>query len=139
MKNLTYSIEINASKKKVWDVMLQPDTYKEWTSVSWPGSHYEGKWAKDENIRFVTPGGGGTMANIIELKPREHILAEHVAVIDGNGAEDRSSDVAAGWIGTLEEYTFTERNGKTTLKVDIKTSPAWVDMFNEAGRPLWRI
>src|SRR3712207_8485703 len=43
----------------------------------------------------------------------------------------RSSDVAKGWIGTTESYTFTERNGKTTLTVEINTNPEWASMFND--------
>jgi hypothetical protein len=42
--------------------MLRPEMYKEWANVSWRGSYYEGKWAKGETIRFISPGHGGTMA-----------------------------------------------------------------------------
>ena len=44
MKNLTFSAAIDAPKKKVWDVMLNPETYKTWTGVAWPGSYYVGEW-----------------------------------------------------------------------------------------------
>jgi uncharacterized protein YndB with AHSA1/START domain len=71
MKKLEFKIDINATAKKVWDTMLAPDTYKEWVSVSWPGSDYKGKWAKDEKIRFHGEGQGGTLAIIDEIKPYE--------------------------------------------------------------------
>ena len=131
MKKLEFKIEIAADKQKVWDTMLNPKTYKEWVSVSWPGSIYEGNWKQGENLRFLSPGQGGTMATVVELRPAEYLLARHIAVINSDGTEDRDSDIAKGWIGTTESYTFTETNGKTKLRVEINTPPDWEKMFTD--------
>ena len=133
MKNLEYNIQIAAGKQKVWDVMLAPDTYRQWTDVSWPGSRYEGSWEKNKDLRFVSgeQGGGGTLATLTECRPHDYLLAKHVAIINADGSEDRTSDAAKGWVGTTESYTFEERNGKTNLKVEIKTAPEWADMFDD--------
>lgn len=131
MKHIEFTTQIAADKQKVWNTMLQPETYKQWTSVSWPGSTFDGRWDKGENLRFVSPGQGGTMATVLENVPYESILAKHVAVINPDGSEDRSSDVAKGWIGITERYTFTERNGKTTVRVAIETRPEWESMFQD--------
>src|SRR5687767_8870663 len=69
MKQLKFSIQINAPKKKVWDTMLQPETYKKWVNVSWPGSYNEGKWATGEKMKFISSGQGGTLASLEEVKP----------------------------------------------------------------------
>jgi hypothetical protein len=45
--------------------------------------------------------------------------------------EDRTSEVAKGWIGITEAYRFAEQLGKTTLTVSIETNPAWSKMFDE--------
>jgi uncharacterized protein YndB with AHSA1/START domain len=131
MKKLEYKIDIAANKQKVWDTMLNPDTYKQWTAVSWPGSDYIGNWKKGENIKFLGPSGEGTMATLTEVKPNDFLLAKHIAVINKDGSEDRTSDVAKGWVGTTESYTFTEKGGKTEVRVEINTSPDWEKMFNE--------
>jgi uncharacterized protein YndB with AHSA1/START domain len=131
MKKLEFKIDINATAKKVWDTMLAPDTYKEWVSVSWPGSDYKGKWAKDEKIRFHGEGQGGTLAIIDEIKPYETILARHIAILNADGSEDYDSDIAKGWVGTLERYTFNESKGKTTLTVGIDTNADWEKMFED--------
>jgi uncharacterized protein YndB with AHSA1/START domain len=34
MKKLEYNINIASPAKKVWNIMLQPDTYKEWANAS---------------------------------------------------------------------------------------------------------
>ena len=131
MKKLEYKIDIKAPAKKVWEVMLGRDTYKEWTKVSWPDSDYDGKWAKDEKIRFFLEGKGGTLAIIDEFKPHETILARHIAALGPDGSEDYTSAEAKGWIGTLERYTFKESKGITTLTVEMETFPDWVKMFDD--------
>lgn len=135
MTTITFKTEIAADKKKVWNTMLQPDTYKEWAGAGWPGSTYVGKWEKGEKIRFVSVSGGGTKAVISTQNPYEEILAEHIAVIRADGSEDTDSEFAKGWVGTLERYLFNTRNNKTELLVEIKTAPEWVPMFNE-GWPI---
>jgi hypothetical protein len=131
MKHLEFKTEIAADKKKVWNTMLNPETYKKWVDVAWPGSYFEGIWAKGEKIRFLSSGQGGTLAELKEQKPYETILAEQVAVINPDGSEDRESEVAQGWVGTTERYTFEEKNGKTNLIVEINTPPAWAGMFED--------
>lgn len=42
MEHLEYSIVISAPAKKVWETMLQEDTYKQWVAKSWPNSF--GTW-----------------------------------------------------------------------------------------------
>ena len=111
--------------------MLEPETYKKWVDVSWPGSYYEGNWKQGQHIKFLATSGGGTVAMIQELRTYEFLLANHVAVINKDGTENRDSDVARGWIGTTESYSFTESNGKTEVKVEINTNPAWEKMFND--------
>lgn len=134
MKKLEFKTTINAKREKVWDAMLQKDTYREWVGVSWPNSDYKGKWAQGEDIRFIGGGEGnegGTMAHLEEVRKPEYVLAKHIAVINADGTEDRTSETAKGWVGTTEEYTFTEKDGKTEVKVVINTKPDWESMFNE--------
>ena len=65
------------------------------------------------------------MATIVDIKPYEFILAEHIAVINQDGGEDKTSDIAKDWIGTTESYRFTKIDGKTELKVEMLVNPAW--------------
>jgi uncharacterized protein YndB with AHSA1/START domain len=135
MKTLEYKIDINASKEKVWNTMLQLETYKQWVGVSWPGSSYEGEWKQGQALRFGSPGQGGTYAEVREETPYEHIHLEHTAAINPDGSLDRDSEMAKGWVGTTESYTFTEKNGKTQVSVQMKTSPDWEEMFHEGWPP----
>lgn len=131
MKQLEFNVQIASDKQKVWNTMLQLESYEVWAGAAWPGSSYEGEWAKGKNLKFISPGQGGTMATLLEHNPYEFTLAKHIALINPDGSEDRESDTAKGWIGTTESYTFTEQNGGTALKVVIETFPAWEKMFTD--------
>jgi uncharacterized protein YndB with AHSA1/START domain len=131
MKKLESSIEIAAPAKKVWDTMTSPETYKEWVNVAWPGSFYKGKWKKGENIKFLSSRNEGTLATLVECKPAEYVLAEHIAVLKSDGTEDRDSKEAKSWIGTTEAYTFREKNGKTELKTEMNVEPEWESMLGD--------
>jgi uncharacterized protein YndB with AHSA1/START domain len=131
MKKLVFNISINAPKQKVWDTMLQPETYKEWVAASWPGSFYKGKWARGEKISFISDDGSGTLALIQELKPGEFISAVHIAILLAGGIEDTASELAKNWVGITEQYTFKANNGTTELAIEINTKPDWEKMFND--------
>ena len=131
MERLEYKVVISAPAKKVWDTMLNQETYRQWVAKSWPDSDNEGKWAKGEKIKFIGPDGAGMLAEIVEYKQYETVLARHIAVLLKGGVEDRTSELARGLVGTTEQYKFSERNGKTTVTVSIKTAPEWKQMFDD--------
>jgi uncharacterized protein YndB with AHSA1/START domain len=131
MEHLEYKVVISAPAKKVWETMLEEETYKQWVAKSWPGSFYQGTWEKGEKIRFVGSNGSGTLAELVEVKPYERIFARHIAVLLPGGNEDRTSEAAKGWIGITEEYRFAEQAGKTTVTVSIESNPEWRQMFDD--------
>ena len=132
MKKPEAKIDIAAAPKEVWDKMIQRDTYREWVNVAWPGSYYEGTWGPGENVRFLSPGRGGTLAKIIEYRPYDYIVARHIAVINADGSEDRESEAAKNWIGTIESYTFRKHDGKSELITEMNTDPEWEKMFTDS-------
>jgi hypothetical protein len=131
MKKLEYKIDIAAPRKKVWEKMLNADTYRQWTDVAWPGSFYKGEWKQGENIRFIGKDESGTMATLEEVRPYERIHAKHVAILLPGGVEDRTSEMAKKWLGITEGYTFVEKGNKTQVVVNIETTPDWAKMFDD--------
>lgn len=130
-KDLEFKTVINASGEKVWNTMLNHGTYEEWTAVSWPGSTYEGSWKQGTDIRFVCPDSSGTLAHMKEVVPFQRIVAEHTAILSKGGVEDRTSDLAKGWTGTLESYYFDGDDKSTSITVKLKVRPEWEQMFIE--------
>jgi hypothetical protein len=131
MEKLEYKIEIKASTQKVWDTMLTVETYEKWTAIAWPDSTFIGNWEKGSFMKFVSKDGSGTMAEIIDAKKYEFILAKHIAILLQGGVEDRESELTKDWIGINENYFFTEKGNHAELLVKIDTHPQWVSMFND--------
>ena len=133
MQKLYFKIDINASKEKVWNTMLEDKTYRQWTEVFSAGSHYVGSWDKGSKILFLGPNEqgimGGMVSRIKENRLHEYISIEHLGVVN-DGKEDTTSDAVKQWAGTLENYTLKESKGKTELSVDMDINDDYKDMFD---------
>ena len=132
MEKLNFSILIDAPKEKVWNTMIEDNTYRMWTEEFTPGSYYTGNWNKGSKILFLAPGNdgktGGMVSRIKENRLHEYISIEHLGeVIDG--VEDTTSDRVKDWAGALENYTFVDKNGKTELVVEMYINKEFKEMF----------
>lgn len=131
MKTLFYSIKINAPKEKVWNTMLEKESYKKWAKAFSPESQYDGEWKQGNHMNFFDPNMGGTKALLKIVDSSNKILAKHVALLSKDGVEESESEIAKKWLGAEEEYTFTEKDGSTELEIEIKTHEDFVQMFDD--------
>jgi hypothetical protein len=134
MKKLNYSIEINAPIAKVYTTMIAKPTYKEWTAAFNPTSDYEGGWNKGDKIYFIGFGEdgkkGGMVSRIAENIPNEFIYIHHLGILDGD-KEILDGPEVEGWGDALENYSFSENNGVTTVSVEMDTKEDYVDYFDD--------
>lgn len=131
MKHLKYSIEIDAPKEKVWDVLWNTKTYNQWTAFFSPGSSFETDWKVGGDTRFIDADSkDGMISTIKELKENELVNFEHLGMIK-DGIVDKDSDEVKQWSGITERYELIDNNGKTQLNVDTKTSDDYVDFMNQ--------
>lgn len=129
MNSMQFSITINAPGQKLWNTMLQQETYRIWTAEFCEGSYYEGSWEQGAKIRFLGPDGTGGMTSVIaENRPYQFISIRHLGIVK-NGVEDTESADAKAWASAYENYTFEERGGVTKLKVDILAVPAVFEQY----------
>ena len=124
MKKLPYSTIIQAPRQIVWDTMLSPDTYRQWTSGFCAGSYYEGSWEKGSCLKFLSPSGEGMRAEIAENRPLEHLSIRHLACIQATG-EELFPEPA------YENYTFRDSGTGTELQVEMDTDEKYEAMFTE--------
>ena len=64
MEKITFSTIINASREKVWNTMLEKDTYQEWTVPFHEGSTYDGNWEEGSEIKFIGPDEDGSISGM---------------------------------------------------------------------------
>src|SRR3990172_1539849 len=138
MSNLQYSIVINAPVEMVWKTMLGEDTYRKWTEVFIPGSHYVGDWREGSKMLFLVPGKkgvSGTVSRINENRKHKFISIEHLGVVQ-DGTEDYISEEARIWAGCFENYIFKEIDGSTEVLVDLVGTNA-IDRYREMLETAW--
>jgi len=131
---LHFEILINADAGTVYRAMLEDKNWREWTALFNPASHFRGSWEKGSRILFIGTDNagkiGGMISRIRENIPEQFVSIEHLGVLQGD-KEITTGPEVEGWAGALENYTFTEDNGKTLLSVDADANYEFMSFFNE--------
>jgi uncharacterized protein YndB with AHSA1/START domain len=135
MENLRFSVDVDVPAQHVWNVMLDLDTYREWTGAFHEGSTYEGGWNEGDKIRFLGPNDDGTASGlfgtIVENRPHEFVSIRYLGDIE-NDVEHREGPA----VGLHENYSFRETGGVTSLVVELEVPEEWADdmrsMWSEA-------
>jgi hypothetical protein len=138
MQIIHFSIDINAKKEKVWDVMLGDTTYREWTAPFHTGSYFKGDWSEGSKMLFLGPDvqgkkDGGMVSLIKENRIHEYISIEHIGIVS-DGIEDTESEAVKQWTPSFENYTFTETNEGTEVSVDMEVAN---DEFKAMFETMW--
>lgn len=134
VKRLQFTTEINAPAEAVFQIMLAPESYKEWTSAFMEGSYYEGKWQQGEKIRFLAPPGDeGMLSEIAELIPNEFVSIRHIGFIQ-NGKEDTTSAAVREWAPAYENYTFITIPTGTRVVIDQDVTEQYERHMTEGWR-----
>jgi uncharacterized protein YndB with AHSA1/START domain len=118
LKRFQCSVEIAAPASDVYQLLIGPDSYKQWTTAFGEGLYFEGSWLKGERIRFLTPDGHGVTSEIAENRPGEFLSIRHLGYINDDGVEDTTSEAIRAWAPVYENYTFAATSQGTKLTVD---------------------
>lgn len=134
MKKNYFSVHINASPSRVWDAVIGDQSYREWTEVFSPGSHFKGSWAEGSKIYFLAPNEAGEMEGmssvIVKNTPHEFISIQHVGFMRGD-VEDTESDEVKKWTPAYENYLLKEVNGGTEFQVEIDVAAEYENYFQD--------
>jgi hypothetical protein len=134
MENMKFSVAINAPVEKVFNTMLGPEGYKQWTSVFNPSSSFEGTWGLDEKISFIGISKEGKKEGMVGLirqfKPNDYVSIEYVGLLDGEHIKTEGQEMES-WIGNHENYTFKSNGNQTTLIVDLDVVEPYIRYFKE--------
>lgn len=132
MNTLNFSTFINAPKEKVWNIMLEDVTYRQWTKSFNETSYYEGDWSEGSKILFLGTdkegkNEGGMFSRIAKNIPFEYVSIQHLGTLE-NGIEKPWEGEGEGF----ENYTFIEKDGGTQLDIELTNLPdSYVEPMNE--------
>ncbi len=128
MKKMQFSIEIHATKEKVWDTLWQDKTFREWANIIDEGTYLKGVLEEGKEIQFISAANGYGVTSLIEkLVPNEFVLFRHQKDTQDSGAREREKD----WSGGTESHTLSEKEGVTTLTVAFDVPAEMEEIFHE--------
>jgi hypothetical protein len=115
---MQFNTTINAPREKVWQSLWEDSNYRDWTSPFSEGSRAETDWKKGSKVLFLDGKGSGMVSKIEENIPNQFMGIKHLGIVK-DGVEDLESDEVKQWAGSYENYTLTDNNGQTHLRVDM--------------------
>lgn len=130
MKKKEFRITIDAPREKVWNVIIGKDTYPVWTAVFAEGSTVETDWKKGSKALFLDGKGSGMVSEIAENIPLEYLSIRHLGEII-NSKKDTDSEKVKEWAGAFENYTLTEKDGKTEWLTEMDVTEEFGDYFDK--------
>jgi hypothetical protein len=128
METLEFKIEINAPKEKVWEILWNDKTYRQWANVFCEGTYAVSDWKEGSKVHFLSPSGDG-MNSVIEKKIDNVYMAfKHISELR-NFEEMPVDAITQGWTGAMETYRLTQKDAITVLDVTMDCIEKYVDYF----------
>lgn len=125
MKELQFSVEIHATKERVWDTLWQDETLREWAGIIDPGTYMVGDLKEGNEIQFISGNGYGVTSLVEKLVVGEFLLLKHRADTQEEGKREREKE----WTGGEERYALAEKDGTTTLTAAFGVPPELEEYF----------
>lgn len=127
MKIIQFSIEINASKEKVWKTLWEDAAFRDWASIIDEGTYIKGVMKEGNEIQFISSANSYGVKSLVEiLRPNEFVLFRHSADTKESGEQEREKQ----WTGGEESYSIDEKDGITTLTVKFDVPYELEEIFN---------
>ena len=132
MKDLDFDIDIAAPVARVWDCMLDPIAYRDWTRAFCEGSYFEGNWAQGSRMRFLDPDGNGMDAVVQENRLHQRLALRLVGSLT-EGRPTPGSQPGGEPAHEIYEFSATAGGG-THLAIRLE---GWDDGFADMMAGLW--
>lgn len=128
MNQLEFSIEINATKDKVWRILWQDKTLRQWAGIIDPGTYMIGDLKVGSEVEFISAENGYGVTSLVErVVEGEYLSLRHQADTQESGAKEREKQ----WTGSTESYALVEKEGTTTLTVTFDVPQELEEYFKE--------
>jgi uncharacterized protein YndB with AHSA1/START domain len=128
MKEIQFSVEIHATKEKVWDTLWQDETLREWAGMIDPGTYMIGDLKEGNEVQFISSENGYGVTSLVEkLVAGKFLLLRHHADTQESGKRERENQ----WTGGKESYSLAEKDSTTTLTVAFDVPPELEEYFKD--------
>jgi len=125
MREMKFAIAINASREKVWNILWQDETFREWAGLIDLGTYLVGELKEGNEVQFISGNGYGVTSFVEKLIENEYLLLKHEADTQDSGENLREKE----WTGGSESYVLDEQDGVTTLTAAFDVPPEQEEYF----------
>lgn len=123
---MQFSIEIKAPREKVWSILWEDKTFRDWASIVDEGTYLVGEMKEGNEVQFISSVSGYGVRSLIEkLIPNEFVSFRQMADTKDRGEREREKE----WTGGTESYSLAENDNITTLRVAINVPPGQKETF----------
>jgi hypothetical protein len=126
MQTIKKSININASREKIWKVLFDLESLKIWCSIFSEGTYAVTDWKVGGKVMFKDHSGMGIFGRVLENKENELMSLEYDGQVI-SGVEDLESEAAKKMKGLHEVYMLSEKDGMTHLEVNADMTDEMVE------------
>lgn len=130
-RTIKKTIELNAPKEIVWNVLLHDEFTRIWYSEFSAGSHADTDWSVGSKAIFSDDSHSGLIGKVIANQPCELLSVQYTGQLI-HGVEDYDSAIAKDVQGGLETYRLSEKNGKTLLATECDMNEDFFETMSEA-------
>ncbi len=131
VKTIEKTIEIQAPKANVWEVLQQDQYTRQWYEAFSKGSKADTTWQTGTKAVFTDDSGNGIIGRIEENSPEDFLSIKYNGVVT-DGKEDYDSEGAKAVNGWQETYRLIETDGKTQLEIRSDMSEKYFDSMSAA-------
>ncbi|MCJ8154728.1 SRPBCC domain-containing protein [Chryseobacterium sp. SSA4.19] len=125
MEKLHFEIQISAEPAKVWSVLWDDMSYRQWTTAFTEGSFYQGTWEEGSIMKFFDPHNNGMYSRVEKNIPEKIMKFLHLGeIIEG-------IEMPQDWGEATEAYILEENEEGTMLNVEIQTNEEFKSFFEE--------
>lgn len=125
---------INCPLQKVYEIMIDPENYHDWTTAFNPHSRFEGTWQKGSEMVFLGTESDGSISGMVsyirENIPGKVISIGHTGIVKSN-VRIMIGPEADEWHGAIENYTFEAAGKGTRLLIDIDSATKYISVLNK--------
>ncbi len=129
LRKIEKSTELHAGSSRVWDVLTKDEYTRQWWAAFMPGTQADTDWSLGSRVVFTDSNGDGIAGTITENIPERALAITYDAMVF-KGQEDRESDMAKSFAGSVERYELNERNGSTRLDISCDMDEEHYDMMS---------
>ncbi|MBC7451651.1 MAG: SRPBCC domain-containing protein [Cytophagales bacterium] len=127
---IKHSIDINASKAKVWDVLTKDQYNRIWYAFFSEGTHAETDWSQGSKVIFKDDSNSGMIAEVTAAIPGELLAVKYTGILM-KGKEDYDSKDAQSVKTGYERYEILEKDGKVKFYTEAEMGPEMEEMLSE--------